>query len=152
MWEIRLRIVVKSVFFLLWVDVCSKLIRNLGVLCVEELLTFPLLFNFMFPLPVFVHKEICMYSFFKWWEGDVKTSFWWFESVQRQSGPLDSEGGPWRYLQKPSLLKGTGWGSGLQLVSPSEWGLMKTNDLTGSEGWDQGWRIPLPLSISNLGD
>lgn len=55
-----------------------------------------------------------------------------------------------RYLQKSSLLKGAGWVSWLGLTSSSEWGLMKTNDLTGSRGWDQGWRFPLPLSISSF--
>lgn len=40
------------------------------------------------------------------------------------------------------------WMSGLGLASLSDWGLMKTNDLTRSKGWDQGQRMPLPSQLT----
>lgn len=52
---------------------------------------------------------------------------------------------PWRCFQKwfPALGGQGGcldWDWAVRL----EWGLMKTNDLTRSKGWDQGWRILRP--------
>lgn len=43
-----------------------------------------------------------------------------------------------------ACFRGAGCVSGLGLASLSECGLMKTNDLTRSKGWDQGWGILRP--------
>lgn len=64
--------------------------------------------------------------------------------VENHSGAVGFGGGvvlktPGDTLRNALCCRGAGcvrlgWG----LTSPSEWGLMKTNDLTGSKGGDQG--------------
>lgn len=74
----------------------------------------------------------------------------WFRSVRRDWGGnilgagFWVEGTPRDSFRNALCFKGVGWVSRLGLASSSEWGLMKTNDLTRSKGWDQGRRIPRP--------
>lgn len=68
----------------------------------------------------------------------------WTRPADVRNQPCWFRGGghPWRCFQK--WFRGAGWVSGLGLASSSEWELMKTNDLTRSKGWDQGWGILRP--------
>lgn len=119
--------------------------------------TIPLLFDFMFSLPFSINKT----EFTHWQSSltglaDLEVSMDTLELSVLEAGFRKEK--KWNEKKKKRPLEmfaeilpaKTGWVSGLGMTSSSEWRLMKTNDLTGSKGWDQGWRIPRPSQFPTL--
>lgn len=74
---------------------------------------------------------------------------YWFRSAQRHWPAVSFEGVGFGVERTPGDTSRNApcfreEGQDGCLASSSEWGLTKTNDLTRSKGWDQGWRIPRP--------